>query len=235
MRVGHRGWDVAALQFLLSSRGYAPGLDGGFGPNTDMAVRRLQRSAGLTVDGAAGPATLNALRRGRVFTAPSGPVWFLRPVTGPITDRFGWINGRRHTGIDFPAPSGTPVGAAGRGVVAFAGWNTGGYGYLVVVRHRLGFETWYAHLSGIVARLGEAVVGGSRVGYIGSTGRSTGPHLHFEARRFGTPIDPLRRLLAATATSLKRGSRRRLVCRPNADARSRRDVDPPVARIGRCP
>src|SRR5204862_2078813 len=127
---------------------------------------------------------------------------------------------------------GAPVGAAGRGVVAFAGWNSGGYGNLVVVRHRLGFETWYAHLSRIAVRVGERVVGGRRIGYIGATGHATGPHLHFEVRHFGTPIDPLPRLLSATAT---RFTRQRLVCRPNADAWGTRDADPPVARFGRCP
>jgi murein DD-endopeptidase MepM/ murein hydrolase activator NlpD len=247
MRIGQRGWDVAALQFLLSSRGYGPGgFDGGFGPRTAGAVRRFQRAAGLAVDGVAGPGTLGALRHRRLYVAPSGPVRFLRPIGGRITDGFGWVGGRRHTGVDIPARAGTPVGAAGRGVVAFAGWNDGGYGYLVVIRHRLGFESWYAHLSGIAASVGQVVVGGSRIGYVGSTGRSTGPHLHFEVRHFGTPIDPVSRMLAATAARAGRRlqptgtlavgrAMRRLACRPNADAWSTRDTDPPVARLDRCP
>ncbi len=193
MYVGDIGWDVAALQFLLSRRGYGPGgFDGGFGPNTASAVRRFQRAAALAVDGVAGPATLLALRRRRLYLAPSGPVRFLRPVRGRYTDRFGWVGGRRHTGLDFPASAGVPVGAAGRGVVSFAGWNSGGYGQLVVVRHRLGFESWFAHLSHISAWRGQAVVGGSRIGAVGSTGRSTGPHLHFEVRERGRLVDPLR-------------------------------------------
>src|SRR5204863_2501419 len=118
--------------------------------------------------------------------------------------------------------------------VAFAGWNDGGYGNLVVVKHRLGFESWYAHLSRIAASEGEAVVGGSRIGYVGSTGHATGPHLHFEVRHFGTPIDPVPRLLSATAARTSR-RHRRLVCRPDADARSARDADPPLARYDRCP
>lgn len=236
LRAGQRGWDVSALQFLLSRRGYGPGgFDGGFGRKTAAAVRRFQRAAGLRVDGIAGPATIRALKRKRVSRAPKGPVRFLRPVRGRYTDGFGWVAGRRHTGIDFPAPTGTPVGAAGRGVVAFAGWNTGGYGKLVVVRHRLGFESWYAHLSDISTRRGQAVVGGTRIGRVGSTGRSTGPHLHFEVRRFGTPIDPRARLLTASAAQAGDDSGRRLVCRPNADAWSARDADPPLARLGRCP
>jgi peptidoglycan hydrolase-like protein with peptidoglycan-binding domain len=237
MRKGRRGWDVAALQFLLGSRGYGPGgYDGGFGPHTERAVRRYQTAAGLSVDGIAGPATLGALRRRRVYSAPGDPVRFLRPLSTPITDGFGWVLGRRHTGLDFPTSSGTRVGAAGRGRVVFAGWNTGGYGNLVVVAHRLGFESWYAHLQQFATSRGQWVVGGNTIGYVGSTGRSTGPHLHFEVRRFGTPIDPRPRLLTAAAAGRKPRRRgRRLVCRPNADARRTRNADPPVARFGRCP
>jgi peptidoglycan hydrolase-like protein with peptidoglycan-binding domain len=237
MRNGMRGWDVAALQFLLSTRGYGPGgFDGGFGPNTDAAVRRYQSAAGLAVDGIAGPATLRALRQRRTYSAPGDPVRFLRPLSIAFTDGFGWFSGRRHTGLDYPAGYGTRVGAAGRGRVAFAGWNSGGYGNLVVVRHRLGFESWYAHLSSIAVSAGQWVVGGNTIGYVGSTGRSTGPHLHFEVRRFGTPIDPVPRLLTAAAAARRPSRRgRKLVCRPNADARRTKDANPPVARFGRCP
>jgi peptidoglycan hydrolase-like protein with peptidoglycan-binding domain len=236
MRIGNRGWDVAALQFLLSSRGFGPGgFDGGFGPNTDAAVRRFQRAAGLAVDGLAGPATLGALRRRHLSAVPDGPVRFLRPVGGRIGDGFGWVAGRQHTGVDFLAGAGASIGAAGRGVVAFADWTSGGYGNLVVVRHRLGFESWYAHLSRISAWVGEAVVGGSRLGYVGATGRATAPHLHFEVRHFGSPIDPLPRLLDIRAARAARGPWRRLVCRPNADAWNAADADPAVVRFGRCP
>ena len=198
------------------------------------------------MDGLAGPATLRALRHRQLYVVPAGPVRFLRPIGGRITDGFGWVGGRRHTGVDIPARAGTSVGAAGRGVVAFAGWNDGGYGNLVVLRHRLGFESWYAHLSRIAVSVGQAVRGGTRIGYVGSTGHSTGPHLHFEVRHFGTPINPVPRLLAGraaraprmlkpTAARAGRPSPGRLVCRPNADAWSTRDTDPPVARLGRCP
>jgi peptidoglycan hydrolase-like protein with peptidoglycan-binding domain len=250
MRRGHRGWDVAALQFLLSGRGFGPGgFDGGFGPNTSSAVRRFQAAAGLEVDGVAGSATIAALSQEVVAEPPGDPVRFLRPLPGPIGDGFGFVAGRRHTGIDFPAAAGATVGAAGRGTVAFAGWNSGGYGNLVVIRHRLGFESWYAHLSSISVGPGQAVVGGTPIGAVGSTGRSTGPHLHFEVRLFGTPIDPMPRLLSGTAArasgsgvarssaarpAAPRPAGRRLRCRPNGDARGRR-ADPLTARIGRCP
>lgn len=230
MERGNRGWDVAALQFLLKVRGFPQGgLDGGFGPNTDGAVRAFQRSAGLDVDGVAGSATLAALRQ--VPTSTADPVRFLRPVGGPVGDGFGWIGGRRHTGIDYPVAEGTPVAAAGRGTVVFAGWNSGGYGNLIVVKHRLGWESWYAHLSGITTAVGNAVVGGTTIGYVGSTGRSTGPHLHFETRYLGTPVDPSPRLLYGAQSS----GGRKLKCRPNADARRTKHTDPYRARFGRCP
>jgi hypothetical protein len=244
LRLGRRGWDVAALQFLLHERGFEPGgFDGGFGPNTQNAVRRFQSAAHLPVDGVAGPATLNALRGTQVVTAgPIGPVRFFRPVPGQIGDRFGWIPpGRWHTGLDFPEPKGTPIHAGGVGVVSFAGLNTGGYGNLVVVKHRLGFESWYAHRSRIAASVGQRVSGGLTIGYVGSTGRSTGPHLHFEVRHFGTPVDPTPYLLGYLAAGSREhpakahasGTHRR-ECRPNADARGRR-ADPLTARLDRCP
>jgi peptidoglycan hydrolase-like protein with peptidoglycan-binding domain len=236
MHEGQRGWDVAELQFLLHERGFEPGgFDGGFGPNTESAVRRYQQAAHLSVDGVAGPTTVNALRNGPVITtgAPSSPVRFFRPVPGPVGDRFGWIPpGRWHTGLDFPEPKGTPIHAGGVGVVSFAGFNTGGYGNLVVISHRLGFESWYAHMSVIAATVGEHVSGGQTIGYVGSTGHATGPHLHFEVRHFGTPIDPTPYLLGYMSAHGKGKHTRR--CRPNADARGR-GADPLTARLDRCP
>jgi len=247
MRAGQRGWDVAALQFLLHERGFEPGgYDGGFGPNTQNAVRRFQSAAHVGVDGVAGPATLNALRGNQVVsTSPIGPVRFFRPVPGPIGDGFGWIPpGRRHTGVDFPEPTGTPIHAGGVGVVSFAGFNTGGYGNLVVITHRLGFESWYAHMSRLAASAGQHVSGGQTIGYVGSTGHATGPHLHFEVRHFGTPVDPVPYLLGYRAASAHPGApsrrsagvrkRRAGRCRPNGDARGR-GADPLTARLDRCP
>jgi peptidoglycan hydrolase-like protein with peptidoglycan-binding domain len=204
MHKGQRGWDVAALQFLLQRRGYSPGsVDGGFGSATRTALLNFQQAAGLTVDGLAGSATLSALRRrsGGPTRAPAGPVRFYRPVPGPIGDRFGAPreNGRRHSGIDFPVSYGTLIEAAGVGTTVFAGYNTGGYGNLVVIQHRLGYTTWYAHMSRITSWAGERVEGGTRIGYVGSTGHSTGPHLHFEVRLNNVPIDPFPYLLAGTA------------------------------------
>jgi murein DD-endopeptidase MepM/ murein hydrolase activator NlpD len=218
MRVGHFGWDVAALQFLLLRRGYGPGrVDGAFGPLTHGAVLRAQRARRLTVDGLAGAQTIASLRS---RSAPSGPGHFLRPVPGPIGDGFGAPRpgGRRHQGVDFPVPYGTRVGAAAPGTTIFAAHNYGGYGHLVVIQHPLGYTTWYAHLARITSWVGELVEGGTRLGYVGSTGYSTGPHLHFEVRRYNTPVDPVPLMSSAVAASA--GGRRvprKLECRGGTD------------------
>jgi peptidoglycan hydrolase-like protein with peptidoglycan-binding domain len=217
MKLGDHGWDVAALQFLLLRRGYGPGrVDGAFGPLTRAAVLRAQRALGLGADALAGPQTIAAVR-GRssqgssgtqTVSSPTGPVSFLRPVAGPIGDGFGAprAGGRQHQGIDFPVAYGTRVGAAGVGTTIFAASNYGGYGSLVVIQHRLGYTTWYAHLSSITTQVGQNVVGGTEIGRVGSTGYSTGPHLHFEVRRYNTPIDPVPMLLSTVAA--RRGAER---------------------------
>jgi peptidoglycan hydrolase-like protein with peptidoglycan-binding domain len=185
---GNRGWDVAALQFRLAWHGFPSGfLDGDFGPHTDTALRRFQRWAGLGVDGVAGPATFRALRQGRAHV----PFTLLWPVDAPVGDRFGPRGNRFHPGIDLPAPYGTPVRAARRGRVARAGWDSGGYGYLVVVRHGRHVHAFYAHLSHIGVHRGERVRAGERIGRVGASGEATGPHLHFEVRRRGAAVNPL--------------------------------------------
>ncbi|MBI1620582.1 M23 family metallopeptidase [Aquamicrobium zhengzhouense] len=100
-----------------------------------------------------------------------------------------------HTGIDFRTPTGTPIHSTGAGKVVKAGWN-GGYGRMVEIEHGHGLSTRYAHLSRIDVSVGQKVSTGDLVGKAGSTGRSTGPHLHYEIRRNGTAIDPVRFLKA---------------------------------------
>lgn len=95
-----------------------------------------------------------------------------------------------HLGIDIAAGEGAPVYAADSGVVVFAGWATGGYGYTVVVDHGNGYQTLYAHMSQIAASCGRSVGQGGTIGYAGSTGNSTGAHLHFEVRYQGGFINP---------------------------------------------
>jgi murein DD-endopeptidase MepM/ murein hydrolase activator NlpD len=94
-----------------------------------------------------------------------------------------------HNGIDYGAPHGTPVRATADGSVSLAGMR-GGYGNLVEVQHPNGYATRYAHLSGIAVRPNQAVRQGEVIGWVGSTGLSTGPHLHYEVRRRGQPVDP---------------------------------------------
>ena len=188
VRAGMRGWDVAALQYLLATRGFPSGaFDGRFGPRTDASVRRFQAWAGLGADGLAGSATLAAARR----PPARSPLRFLAPLGGSPRDGFGPRGDRMHTGLDYPAAAGTGVGAAGRGCVQSTGFDRGGYGKLVVIEHRAGMTSWYAHLATIAVRPGQCLVAGTPVGTVGSTGNSTGPHLHFELRLRGAAIDPL--------------------------------------------
>lgn len=117
------------------------------------------------------------------------------PVVGAHSSPFGFrthpISKRRklHAGLDFDVPRGTLVRAAGPGEVVYAG-RRGTYGNLVVISHGLGLETRYAHLHRIRVQRDRLVAAGTVVGTVGSTGRTTGPHLHFEVRQFGEPIDP---------------------------------------------
>jgi peptidoglycan hydrolase-like protein with peptidoglycan-binding domain len=188
LRPGARGWDVAALQFRLAWRGWPSGaLDGHFGPRTEGALRRFQRWAGLVPDGVLGPATVRAL----TVPIPACPITLASPLIAPVTDRFGPRGNRFHTGLDMPAPSGTPVGSAAPGRVAYAGWRDGGWGYLVTVAHGLGVRTMYAHLARVDVRVGQRVAPGATLGLVGASGTATGPHLHFEVRLRGAAVDPL--------------------------------------------
>ena len=113
-----------------------------------------------------------------------------------LTSRFGMrghptLGGARmHSGIDLAAPSGSPVYATASGTISFANWK-GGYGLLVVVEHGAQLQTRFGHLSRVMVAPGQGVVKGQVLGLVGSTGRSTGPHLHYEVRRGGTAVNPL--------------------------------------------
>jgi murein DD-endopeptidase MepM/ murein hydrolase activator NlpD len=124
---------------------------------------------------------------------------FSWPVTGTITSPFGWRSNpfggspEFHQGLDIAAPSGTTVTAAAGGTVIMAQWY-GGYGNYVLIDHGGGYSTGYGHLSAIYVSNGQNVQRGQAVGAVGSTGQSTGPHLHFEVRIAGKPVDPAPRL-----------------------------------------
>ena len=188
LEVGMKGWDVATLQFKLAARGFPSGpFDGAYGERTEAALKRFQRWTGLAPDGKLGPQTLAALER----QAARSPLTLAMPVAAPYTDVFGPRGDRFHTGLDFPAPTGTPVSAARAGRVTYAAWHPGGWGYLVTIAHGSGVRTMYAHLSRIDVKLGARVAAGAQIGLVGSTGHSTGAHLHFEVRLRGAPVDPL--------------------------------------------
>lgn len=112
------------------------------------------------------------------------------PVKGRVLSKYGVRKRRHHNGVDIPLKLGEPILAAFDGKVRYAKYNTGGYGYLVIVRHPNQLETWYAHLSKLNVDPGDYVKSGQIIGYGGSTGRSSGPHLHFETRYYDQTFDP---------------------------------------------
>ncbi len=142
-----------------------------------------------------------------VLCDSSGGCTFVQPCTNGTTSGFGyrrWGWGYKfHYGIDFGLKTGDPVYAAFDGVVRVSQYNPGGYGYMVIIRHYNGFETLYGHFSKLLVYPGQSVRAGDVVGLGGSTGHSTGSHLHFEIRYKGKPIDPTRFIDFNTHTVLK--------------------------------
>ena len=148
-----------------------------------LVSRIRQLEASLKSGGSAKPAS----------GSTSGFVW---PTNGQVTSQFGermhpiLHKKRLHTGVDIGAPYGQSVVAAQGGVVIQAGWLTG-YGQTVIISHGGGISTLYGHLSQVNVSYGQNVSKGQVIGHVGSSGLSTGPHLHFEVRRNGTPVDPM--------------------------------------------
>jgi murein DD-endopeptidase MepM/ murein hydrolase activator NlpD len=152
----------------------------------------LAEVAGLQAQSAALAARIRAAQSSpSAFEPPDGTPGRLQwPVGGPVTSGFGMRWGRMHEGIDIAVPSGTPVHAAGAGRVVYAGW-MGGYGNLVVIDHGGGLSTAYGHNTSVSVSVGQDVSAGQVISYSGSTGHSTGPHVHFEVRVNGSAVDPL--------------------------------------------
>jgi hypothetical protein len=147
-------------------------------PLSTEIVRRLSGSTAGCTDLAAGPWRPPVALD---YALTSGYGWRTSPTVGGADF---------HTGQDFARPLGSPVTAVSRGVVVFTGWS-GGYGNLIRVRHANGVESWYAHLAAVHVAVGERVAAGDRLGEVGSTGNSTGPHLHLEIRVDDQPTDPV--------------------------------------------
>lgn len=116
---------------------------------------------------------------------------FMRPSRGSISSNFGRRWGRAHKGVDIAGPTGSPIYAADGGTVSFAGWSNG-YGLCVIINHGNGYQTLYGHSSKLLVKAGQKVSKGERIANVGSTGRSTGPHLHFEVRINGAQQNPLK-------------------------------------------
>ncbi len=123
-------------------------------------------------------------------TLPAGSGQLAWPVSGPVTSGYGTRWGRMHEGVDIAVPEGTPVHAAAAGTVIYAGWMEG-YGNLAVIDHGGSLSTAYAHNSSLLVGIGQTVAAGDTIALSGSTGHSTGPHVHFEVRLGGAAVDPL--------------------------------------------
>ncbi len=155
----------------------------------ERAVRELEE------DSAALETLIQRLQSGPGMGIGRGLTAFIWPLRGPVTSRFGFrihplfLRREFHTGVDIAAPRGAPVRVAYDGTVLFAGWY-GGYGKLVIIDHGQGLSTLYGHLSDILVTPGQHVTRTQVVGLVGSTGYTTGPHLHYEVRQNGRPIDP---------------------------------------------
>lgn len=150
----------------------------GTGSGTPAAIRTIWRETGPQRDEALADAHRN------------GELHFRWPVEGHLTSGFGRRWGRKHEGLDLAAKPGTPVRAAESGRVIYAG-KLGAYGNVVIVRHSDVYSTVYAHNRKLLIAKGGWVDKGDRIAEVGSTGRSTGPHLHFEVRRGKAPQDPM--------------------------------------------
>lgn len=141
------------------------------GVEVQEAVKEMQKIKSATLDG--------------VYFA-------VKPVSGTITSRFGAnesIRDHTHKGMDIAAPYGTKIVAAAKGKVTHSGW-MGGYGNLIIITHENGIQTYYGHCSKLYAKVGEEVEAGDTIAAVGSTGFSTGNHLHFEIRKNGSQINP---------------------------------------------
>jgi len=173
------------------------GYSGQGGPLTPMAYS-TRGTAAITEGEARATEILVSLDKVNRYRIAADKMPLAMPVHSAFryTSPYGKRWGRMHEGVDMAGPVGTPVHSTAEGVVTFAGWQRG-YGNVIKVEHALGTETRYGHLSRIHVKAGQKVSRGARIGDMGNTGRSTGPHLHYEVRVNGKAVDPLRFIKAA--------------------------------------
>jgi len=187
-----------ATEIDVGDVGPSDGFDLVLGANRDLLYAGLDRVANSNLQlvrwNANGRSEwIDAANAAKPVPVADGMAW---PVAGHITSYFGYRYHpilhftRFHAGIDFGASWGSPIVAAADGQVAGAGWS-GGYGRQVRLWHGAGLVTTYSHMSEIVAAPGSFVRRGQLIGYVGSSGLSTGPHLHYEVLKDGTPVNPL--------------------------------------------
>ncbi len=154
----------------------------------------LHEAAGLAQASASLSSQIQSAQSSNSYSPPGdttpSAAGFIWPVNGPVTSGFGMRWGRMHEGIDIGVGSGTPIHAAASGRVVYSGWMDG-YGNLVAIDHGRGISTAYGHQSSIAVGNGQIVTQGQVIGYVGCTGHCFGPHLHFEVRINGSPVDPL--------------------------------------------
>ena len=171
-----------------------PSKENGFSDHLARALESPGETALLSESPAVAP-TLMTIGSWLGLSHSEPAVGLVAPITGEWGSGFGMRSdpftgeSRMHQGIDVSAPEGTPIHAVSEGVVSFAG-SRGGFGNLVIIDHSNGLQSYYAHQSIIGVTVGDQVAAGTEIGAVGSTGRSTGPHLHFELRRDGEPVDP---------------------------------------------
>lgn len=190
---------LASLQFYAREVSIAYGIKQKLeGPRDISAEGKLVPSFAESLEDynflrTASSLSLQSRYASRIRTASTPSIW---PVEGRVwgpfgkrSDPFSGEGTEFHPGVDISAPPGTPVHATGDGFVIASGWN-GGYGRLVVIDHGSGIQTYYAHLSRIFVQTGAEVRRGESVGEVGSTGRVTAPHLHYEVRVGGAPVNP---------------------------------------------
>lgn len=199
--LGLHNQQIASLEDLASQVSVSYGISG---PPAPPSSRILQPAAAPSVKeslaeynflkAASYTGIFRRYTHGLAYSIPS--LW---PVNGVLRSSFGGRSdpfsgeGSFHTGVDLEAARGTPVHVTADGVITNAGWNSG-YGKLVIVDHGNGIETYYAHLSQFLVVPGEEVERGQVIGLSGSTGHSTGPHIHYEVRLHGTPVNPYKYL-----------------------------------------